>query len=501
MTTLSEGVRILDALSASGLRALRFAKEIPNVLEVVANDFSENAVEAVKQNIVLNGLEGLVKPNFGDAIEVMMSHRALDKRFHAIDLDPYGSASVFLDAAVQAVADQGILMVTCTDMAVLCGNTPESCYNKYGSVGLRHKCCHEFAIRVLLKALDSHANRYARYIEPLLSLSIDFYVRVFVRLHTSAHHAKDSITKAANVLACVGCHSLQLQPLAKKVVSGASVKYTASMVDSGLLDGNGKCIHCGQSVHFAGPIYSAPIHQLSFVNSLITRLRSIEAEENLATYNRLLGVLTVIAEELQDVPLYYENDQLWHIIKSPVPKSLLVRSAILNAGYRCSISHCNPKAIKTDAPLDFLWDIVRTVVCYLTSLVDIINSGTVLPLILCINSLAFLSVSFFLACDLKQKDIGHSDSFFIYTDFLKHHCLLRTFSFCERHICLRHEVDLRTNSEAQARSKTDGLLRFQCNRGKNWGPKNKAKGSINSVKAGFFASVEKDGCVASSESH
>lgn len=35
-------------------------------------------------------------------------------------------------------------MVTCTDMAVLCGNTPESCYNKYGSVGLRHKCCHEF---------------------------------------------------------------------------------------------------------------------------------------------------------------------------------------------------------------------------------------------------------------------------------------------------------------------------------------------------------------------
>lgn len=35
-------------------------------------------------------------------------------------------------------------MITCTDMAVLCGNTPESCYNKYGSVGLRHKSCHEF---------------------------------------------------------------------------------------------------------------------------------------------------------------------------------------------------------------------------------------------------------------------------------------------------------------------------------------------------------------------
>lgn len=39
-------------------------------------------------------------------------------------------------------------MVTCTDMAVLCGNTPEACYAKYNSIGLRHKCCHEF-VRLL----------------------------------------------------------------------------------------------------------------------------------------------------------------------------------------------------------------------------------------------------------------------------------------------------------------------------------------------------------------
>lgn len=433
-------VRILDALSASGLRALRFAKEVPHVSEVIANDFSENAVNVMKRNIVINGLQEIVKPNFGDAVEVMMSHRALDKRFHAIDLDPYGSASVFLDSAVQAVADQGILMITCTDMAVLCGNTPEACYNKYGSVGLRHKCCHEFAIRVLLKALDSHANRYSRYIEPLLSLSIDFYIRVFVRLHSSAQVAKDSITKVSHVLACTGCHSLQLQPIAKKVVAGASVKYTASTLNPGLADNDGKCIYCAKSIHFAGPIYSARIHNISFVNSLINRLRSGGTEERPATYDRLLGVLTVIAEELLDVPLYYENDQMWHIIKSPVPKSLVVRSAILNAGYRCSISHCNPKAIKTDAPLDFLWDVVRTVAKNNAngSRLDYQSSG---------------------------KRILEAP--------------------------IKHKIDLRINPEAQAKSKADSLLRFQCNKGKNWGPKNKAKGSVNSVKAGFFANVEK----------
>lgn len=34
-------------------------------------------------------------------------------------------------------------MVTCTDMAVLAGNNPESCYVKYGSIALRSSACHE----------------------------------------------------------------------------------------------------------------------------------------------------------------------------------------------------------------------------------------------------------------------------------------------------------------------------------------------------------------------
>ncbi|EYC10749.1 hypothetical protein Y032_0054g2531 [Ancylostoma ceylanicum] len=100
-------IRILDALSASGLRAFRFSQEVENVDYVLANDFSENAVESIKENITLNGVEGKVRANFGDAVVTMMEHRNIDKRFHAVDLDPYGSASVFLDSAVQCVADRG----------------------------------------------------------------------------------------------------------------------------------------------------------------------------------------------------------------------------------------------------------------------------------------------------------------------------------------------------------------------------------------------------------
>ena len=65
------------------------------------------------------------------------------KRFTIIDIDPYGSPASFLDGAVQAVDDGGLLCITCTDMAGLCGNHGEASFAKYGAMPLKSKCCHE----------------------------------------------------------------------------------------------------------------------------------------------------------------------------------------------------------------------------------------------------------------------------------------------------------------------------------------------------------------------
>ena len=48
------------------------------------------------------------------------------------------------------------------------------------------------ALRIVLASIEAHAARNHRYIEPLLSLSIDYYVRVFVRVRTSAAEVKRS---------------------------------------------------------------------------------------------------------------------------------------------------------------------------------------------------------------------------------------------------------------------------------------------------------------------
>lgn len=428
-------IRILDALSATGLRALRFSQEVENVDYILANDFSENAVESIKENIVLNGVEDKVRANFGDAIVTMMSHRSIDKRFHAVDLDPYGSAAVFLDSAVQCVADRGILMVTCTDMAVLCGNTPETCYNKYGSTTVRLKCCHEMALRILLRCIESQANRYTRYIEPLLSISVDFYVRVFVRLHTGATKCKETGTKVGNVLACSGCHSLEVQPILRKVEDGKSLKYCTSVVRQTLMGADNKCVHCGHPVHQAGPLYTGPIHNRQFVEGILNRLKETPEEERLGTHNRLLGVLTNASEEI-DVPLYYEHDQLFNVVKCSVPKSMAVKSAILNAGYKVSGSHCNPRALKTDAPTRFLWDICR-----------------------------------FAAKEANVLAERHDEK------------------APGRKILsepITSEISFQLHPGATQQTKNDQMVRFQCNKGKNWGPRSKAKGSINSTNAGFY---------------
>ncbi|CAA0828307.1 Probable tRNA (guanine(26)-N(2))-dimethyltransferase 2 [Striga hermonthica] len=253
--------RVLEALSASGLRSLRYAREVDGIGQVVAVDNDKSSVEACRRNIKFNGSVACskVESQLADARIYMLTH---PKEFDVVDLDPYGSPSVFLDSAVQSVVDGGILMCTATDMAVLCGGNGEVCYSKYGSYPLRGKYCHEMALRILLACIESHANRYKRYIVPVLSVQIDFYVRVFVRIYTSAGAMKNTPLKLSYVYQCTGCDSFHLQPIGKTVSKNNSttVRY---------LPGFGpvvtkECTDCGKKYNMGGGPYG--LHQSTIMN-------------------------------------------------------------------------------------------------------------------------------------------------------------------------------------------------------------------------------------------
>ena len=148
--------------------------EVPGVGAVVACDLDSTAVEATKKHAAMNGVADKIYPLHADAHLHMLQHpQVIHMRlsseevlagvmlqfYDVIDLDPYGTPVTFLDSAVQSIAEGGMLCVTATDSAVLCGGNPEVCYTKYGSISLKRGYCHEMAIRILLQCIDAHANR------------------------------------------------------------------------------------------------------------------------------------------------------------------------------------------------------------------------------------------------------------------------------------------------------------------------------------------------------
>jgi len=317
-TANENGVRMLEGLAASGLRSVRFALEVPLVHEVVANDFDQTAVEYIRRNAAHNNVDHLITASCSDAAMLMYTNRHQSNRFDVVDLDPYGSPAPFLDSAVQCVSNGGLLCVTCTDMAVLCGNAAETCRAKYGAVSLRVPYCHEMALRIILQSIAGHAARYQRFIEPLLSISADFYVRVFVRIRTGQSRVKELATKLSNVYHCRSCGAFSLQPLMVKnrnlytVGSGPPVGQT--------------CEHCGGRHAFCGPIWSAAIHDVDFVQRV---RKSVLDDDTLFpnTRQRIDGILGVVSEELQGQPLYYVGDALCSILHCTSPGFIPFRYA------------------------------------------------------------------------------------------------------------------------------------------------------------------------------
>lgn len=340
----------MEALSATGLRSIRYAKEIENVDKIIANDWDPEAVEVIRRNVMDNLGEGSkILPNHANAIHALHAFSGEKKHFDVVDLDPYGSAAPFLDPALSNIADGGLLCVTCTDTAVLCGSYPESCLSKYGSVPLKGDVCHEASLRILLAAVEASASRHKKHIIPLLSCSIDFYIRVFLRVVESAHESKKIGTRVSTVYRCVGCKSFEMQPKMTHVLNGRSEKYgTARLAVDPV------CQFCSSRKEVAGPLWNGKLHDQEFVRSILATLEDGRIAENFGTTDRIKGMLNLCLEEL-DNPLYLSLNEIGSIMKTSVPPLLTIKSALLNGGYRVSISHCNPRAIKTDAPLSVVW--------------------------------------------------------------------------------------------------------------------------------------------------
>lgn len=357
----------ISGIVHEGLRSVRYAKEIENLDFVIANDLDPTAVEAIHRNREYNGVpETKLRTTLSDASFLMhkmrndMSMQAEDRVDHlsVIDLDPYGGASPFLDSATSAICEGGMLAVTCTDLAVLCGNYAESCWAKYGAMPpKRTDYCHETALRIVLGSIASHAARHHRHIVPVMSMFADFYVRVFVRVYKHGGELKKVPSHMGYVMQCTTCDAREVQSVGKFTeVTPGNVKFSqghAPVVDQ-------RCPHCGGCWKMGGPLWMQPMHDRAFLERALAHLEAPDAASKYGTHKRMLGTITNMLDEIPDAPFFNLVSQLCNTLHLQTPKLDAFRSAIVSLGYKVSGSHCAPGAIKTNAPYDAVLDVLRS---------------------------------------------------------------------------------------------------------------------------------------------
>ncbi|CZR65624.1 probable N2,N2-dimethylguanosine tRNA methyltransferase [Phialocephala subalpina] len=384
---------ILDALSATGLRALRYAQEIHFTTSITANDLLKEATKTIELNVKHNKLEDKITTVTGNALVHMYSLVGEDakdgksKKYDVIDLDPYGTAAPFLDAAIQAVRDDGgLLCVTCTDAGVWASNGyPEKAYSLYGGVPMKGQMSHEAGLRLILHSIATTAARHGVAIEPLLSLSIDFYARVFVRVYKSPADVKYLAGKTMMVYNCdTGCGAWTTQMVARNKVSenkngNPQWKHVFSQGPTV----SESCRHCGFKTHVAGPMWAGPIHSPKFIKKILDDLPNV-SKDTYHTTARIEGMLTLALEEIlpdldadtsptapsktkknfdpaaiDPAPLLFIPSALSKVIHCITPVENSFRGALRHLGYRVTRSHTKPGSIKTDAPWEVIWEIMR----------------------------------------------------------------------------------------------------------------------------------------------
>lgn len=145
-------------------------------------------------------------------------------------------------------------------------------------------------------------------------------------------------SKLSMVYQCNGCGNVSFQKLGVVNIKGDKGKKCKSYSLATGPPVDRECSHCGGkhqvtinllqnycevlpvlfSIIFAflfqigGPIWTDPIHDVQYVAELLQVVDKLD----LGTKKRILGTLSVIREELPDVPLYYKTDKLCSTVHS-----------------------------------------------------------------------------------------------------------------------------------------------------------------------------------------
>ena len=329
-TTTQRELSICDPLTGTGVRGIRYAKEVPKTRKVVINDANPLAVELAKRNVELNALQEIVIVHAEESNNLLSGFAARGQRLDVIDLDPFGSPASFIESAIRATKAGGLIAMTATDTGALNGVFPRACLRRYGSRPLRVEYGPEVGVRILAASLCGCAARHGFGIEVRLSHSTRHYLRIYATTEKGLKSADESVSKLGYLQHCFNCSHRE--------------------VGFNHIPESQRCPNCGATLSAGGPIWLGKIFDKRFCQKTMENLRKKSWKSRL----RVSQILDAILAEADGPPTYFEADQLAERLRLPSRSVNRIIESLCNMGYFASRTHFSQKGFRTDAPIGVL---------------------------------------------------------------------------------------------------------------------------------------------------
>jgi len=326
-----------DSICGVGARGLRTAVEVPKIDTIYLNDLNPIAIEFAKESAKLNQVEDKCTFEINHVCNFLNFEEREFRKFDVVDLDPFGSPSPYIDCVLRSVSNRGLISITATDTAVLCGVYPNVCYRKYYGFPLRTEYCNEIGIRILVSFIALNASRFDLSIIPYFCHCNLHYMRVYLKVIFGNSLANSVSSKIGFLKHCHNCNHRKVENLR----------------DQDLV-----CGVCDTKCKLAGPLWIDSLFDFEFAGAMLTVLKNDEyflSTKN--EYNKLLRMMQICNSELA-YPFYFETDN----IASKAKKSSIaldkVISTLTENGFNASKTIMNDKGFKTNATLKEITDLL-----------------------------------------------------------------------------------------------------------------------------------------------
>jgi len=317
-----------DSICGVGARGLRASVEVPKIETVYLNDLNPIAIGLAKKSAKLNQVEDKCFFGSNDVCKFLNFEERDFRKFDIIDLDPFGSPSPYVDCVLRSVSNHGLISITSTDTAVLCGVYPKVCYRKYHGFPLRSEYSNEIGIRILVSFIALTASRFDLSVIPYFCHSNLHYMRLYLRVDFGNSLANSVIQKIGFLKHCQNCKHRRVENLREQNLS---------------------CEVCNEKCNLAGPLWIDSLHDSEFVGAMLAQLDNGEDNSMLPNeLNRLKKMIQICTNELT-IPSYFETDTIASMAKKSSISLDKVIVTLLDNGYEASKTIMNDKGFKTNA--------------------------------------------------------------------------------------------------------------------------------------------------------